>query len=132
MPRTLGSPFHSSQNSNRPSVNILCDLPACLSSSVSLSFLCVQEYKESPRSERISHSERGEDRHGLPSTEDHISSDSEGNDGPVFIHAHKNTKCGEKHFFHSWSNFRFHRAVCHTRCPQTYAVMVPSDFQIDI
>uniref|UniRef100_A0A3Q3WL53 HMG box domain-containing protein n=1 Tax=Mola mola TaxID=94237 RepID=A0A3Q3WL53_MOLML len=37
-----------------------------------------REYKESPRSERISHSERGEDRHDLPSTEDHISSDSEG------------------------------------------------------
>ncbi|KAF0035375.1 hypothetical protein F2P81_013133 [Scophthalmus maximus] len=37
-----------------------------------------QEYKESPHRERISHSERGEDRHGLPSTEDHLSSDSEG------------------------------------------------------
>nr|XP_046240809.1 transcription factor SOX-13-like isoform X2 [Scatophagus argus] len=36
------------------------------------------ENKESPRSERISHSERGEDRHGLPSAEDHLSSDSEG------------------------------------------------------
>ncbi|XP_035486556.1 transcription factor SOX-13-like isoform X2 [Scophthalmus maximus] len=36
------------------------------------------EYKESPHRERISHSERGEDRHGLPSTEDHLSSDSEG------------------------------------------------------
>ncbi|XP_047439851.1 transcription factor SOX-13-like isoform X2 [Mugil cephalus] len=32
------------------------------------------EYKASPRSERISHCE---DRHGLPSTEDHLSSDSE-------------------------------------------------------
>lgn len=38
----------------------------------------VQEYKSSPCSERISHCERGEDRHGLPSTEDHLSSDSEG------------------------------------------------------
>ncbi|KAM4588480.1 transcription factor SOX-13 isoform 2-T2 [Odontesthes bonariensis] len=36
------------------------------------------DYKGSPRSERISHCERGEDRHGLPSTEDHLSSDSEG------------------------------------------------------
>ncbi|XP_013879154.1 transcription factor SOX-13 isoform X2 [Austrofundulus limnaeus] len=36
------------------------------------------EYKSSPCSERISHCERGEDRHGLPSTEDHLSSDSEG------------------------------------------------------
>jgi len=31
--------------------------------------MCLQEYKESPRSERIGHSERGED---------HLSSDSEG------------------------------------------------------
>lgn len=93
-----------------PSVNILCDSTACLSSSVSLSlFLCVQEYKESPRSERISHSERGEDRHGLPSAEDHVSSDSEGNHDAIFIHAHKNTKCGEKQggFLHSWSSFTF-------------------------
>uniref|UniRef100_A0A672ZTE6 HMG box domain-containing protein n=1 Tax=Sphaeramia orbicularis TaxID=375764 RepID=A0A672ZTE6_9TELE len=36
------------------------------------------DYKESPRSERVSHSERSDDRHGLPSTEDHLSSDSEG------------------------------------------------------
>ena len=36
------------------------------------------EYKESPHSERISHPEQGEGRHGLPSTEDHLSSDSEG------------------------------------------------------
>ncbi|XP_026200480.1 transcription factor SOX-13 isoform X2 [Anabas testudineus] len=36
------------------------------------------EYKDSPRSERISHLERGEDRHCLPSNEDHLSSDSEG------------------------------------------------------
>nr|XP_020476215.1 transcription factor SOX-13 isoform X2 [Monopterus albus] len=36
------------------------------------------EFKDSSRSERISHSERGDDRHGLPSTEDHLSSDSEG------------------------------------------------------
>ncbi|GLD55495.1 transcription factor SOX-13 [Lates japonicus] len=36
------------------------------------------EYKDSPHSERISHSERGEDRHGVLSTEDHLSSDSEG------------------------------------------------------
>ncbi|XP_044025163.1 transcription factor SOX-13-like isoform X2 [Siniperca chuatsi] len=36
------------------------------------------EYKDSPRREKLSHSERGEDRHGLPSTEDHLSSDSEG------------------------------------------------------
>ncbi|XP_067360223.1 transcription factor SOX-13-like isoform X3 [Channa argus] len=36
------------------------------------------DYKDSPRSERVSHSERGEDRHGLASTEDHLSSDSEG------------------------------------------------------
>uniref|UniRef100_A0A672FQK8 SRY-box transcription factor 13 n=1 Tax=Salarias fasciatus TaxID=181472 RepID=A0A672FQK8_SALFA len=36
------------------------------------------EYKESPRSERLSRDERGEDRHGLPSTEEHLSSDSEG------------------------------------------------------
>lgn len=50
-------------------------------------FLCVQEYKESPRSDRISHSERGEDRHGLPSAEDHVSSDSEGTQGPGFIHS---------------------------------------------
>uniref|UniRef100_A0A671V4R3 SRY-box transcription factor 13 n=1 Tax=Sparus aurata TaxID=8175 RepID=A0A671V4R3_SPAAU len=40
------------------------------------------EYKESPRSERISHPEQGEDRHGLPSTEDHLSSDSEGSAVP--------------------------------------------------
>lgn len=38
----------------------------------------MQEFKGSPRSERLSQSERGEDRHGLPSTEDHLSSDSEG------------------------------------------------------
>uniref|UniRef100_A0A4W6FJ32 SRY-box transcription factor 13 n=1 Tax=Lates calcarifer TaxID=8187 RepID=A0A4W6FJ32_LATCA len=36
------------------------------------------EYKDSPHGERISHSERGEDRHGMLSTEDHLSSDSEG------------------------------------------------------
>ncbi|XP_040014932.1 transcription factor SOX-13-like isoform X3 [Xiphias gladius] len=36
------------------------------------------EYKDSPHSERISHSEQVEDRHRLPSTEDHLSSDSEG------------------------------------------------------
>lgn len=41
-------------------------------------FFVLQEYKESPRRERVSHSERTEDRHGLPSTEDHLSSDSEG------------------------------------------------------
>ncbi|XP_047195281.1 transcription factor SOX-13 isoform X3 [Hippoglossus stenolepis] len=35
------------------------------------------EYKESAHSERISHSERGDVRHGRPSTEDHLSSDSE-------------------------------------------------------
>ncbi|XP_041835859.1 transcription factor SOX-13-like isoform X2 [Melanotaenia boesemani] len=35
------------------------------------------EYKGSPCNERLSHCERGEDRHGLPSTEDHLSSDSE-------------------------------------------------------
>lgn len=47
----------------------------------------MQEYKESPHSDRISHSERGEDRHGLPSAEDHVSSDSEGTQGPGFIHS---------------------------------------------
>ncbi|XP_056887585.1 transcription factor SOX-13-like isoform X3 [Takifugu flavidus] len=36
------------------------------------------DYKEPPRSERISHSVRAEDRRDLQSTEDHISSDSEG------------------------------------------------------
>ncbi|KAM6927335.1 transcription factor SOX-13 [Xenentodon cancila] len=36
------------------------------------------EYKASPHRERISHCERGEERHGLPSTEEHLSSDSEG------------------------------------------------------
>uniref|UniRef100_A0A3Q3NMG6 SRY-box transcription factor 13 n=2 Tax=Mastacembelus armatus TaxID=205130 RepID=A0A3Q3NMG6_9TELE len=36
------------------------------------------DYKDSPRSERIPHSERSKDRNGLPSTEDHLSSDSEG------------------------------------------------------
>uniref|UniRef100_A0A3Q4MVI5 SRY-box transcription factor 13 n=1 Tax=Neolamprologus brichardi TaxID=32507 RepID=A0A3Q4MVI5_NEOBR len=36
------------------------------------------DFKVSPRNERMSQSERGEDRHGLPSTEDHLSSDSEG------------------------------------------------------
>ncbi|XP_038553256.1 transcription factor SOX-13-like isoform X2 [Micropterus salmoides] len=36
------------------------------------------DYKDSPCSEIISHSERVEDRQGLPSTEDHLSSDSEG------------------------------------------------------
>ncbi|XP_042355434.1 LOW QUALITY PROTEIN: transcription factor SOX-13-like [Plectropomus leopardus] len=36
------------------------------------------EYKDSPRSEKVSPSERSEDRHGLMSTEDHLSSDSEG------------------------------------------------------
>ncbi|XP_024866828.1 transcription factor SOX-13 isoform X3 [Kryptolebias marmoratus] len=36
------------------------------------------EYKSSLCGERISHCERGEERHGLPSTEDHLSSDSEG------------------------------------------------------
>ncbi|XP_062250635.1 transcription factor SOX-13-like isoform X2 [Platichthys flesus] len=35
------------------------------------------DYKESPHSERISHSARGDVRHGRPSTEDHLSSDSE-------------------------------------------------------
>ncbi|XP_034551637.1 transcription factor SOX-13-like isoform X2 [Notolabrus celidotus] len=37
-----------------------------------------REYKSSPCSERISHSERREDSQGLPPTEDHLSSDSEG------------------------------------------------------
>ncbi|XP_029357771.1 transcription factor SOX-13 isoform X1 [Echeneis naucrates] len=36
------------------------------------------EYKDSPHTDRISHSDRGEDRHSMPSTEDHLSSDSEG------------------------------------------------------
>lgn len=36
------------------------------------------DYKESPRSERVTHSERSDDRRGLPNTEDHLSSDSEG------------------------------------------------------
>ncbi|XP_042263471.1 transcription factor SOX-13-like isoform X1 [Thunnus maccoyii] len=36
------------------------------------------EYKDSPRGGRISHSERGEDRQAPLSTEDHLSSDSEG------------------------------------------------------
>ncbi|XP_026024788.1 transcription factor SOX-13 isoform X2 [Astatotilapia calliptera] len=36
------------------------------------------DFKVSPRNERMSQSERGENRHGLPSTEDHLSSDSEG------------------------------------------------------
>ncbi|XP_071397800.1 transcription factor SOX-13 isoform X1 [Centroberyx affinis] len=36
------------------------------------------EYKDAPRCERMSHSERGEDRQTLRSTEDHLSSDSEG------------------------------------------------------
>ncbi|XP_075997116.1 transcription factor SOX-13 isoform X3 [Genypterus blacodes] len=36
------------------------------------------EYKDASRSERMSHSERGEDRHRLPSADDHLSSDSEG------------------------------------------------------
>ncbi|KAM9409285.1 transcription factor SOX-13 [Pholidichthys leucotaenia] len=36
------------------------------------------EHKGSPHSERISQSDRGEDRHGPPATEDHLSSDSEG------------------------------------------------------
>ncbi|XP_068598657.1 transcription factor SOX-13 [Brachionichthys hirsutus] len=35
------------------------------------------DYKESPHSERVSHSGQGEDRRGLPSNEDHLSSDSE-------------------------------------------------------
>ncbi|XP_068170766.1 transcription factor SOX-13 isoform X3 [Antennarius striatus] len=35
------------------------------------------DYKESAHSERVSHSEQSEDRRGLPSTEDHLSSDSE-------------------------------------------------------
>ncbi|KAM4581751.1 transcription factor SOX-13 isoform 2-T2 [Fundulus diaphanus] len=37
------------------------------------------EYKSSPCSEKITHCERGEERHGPQSTEDHLSSDSEGN-----------------------------------------------------
>ncbi|XP_069027080.1 transcription factor SOX-13 isoform X2 [Embiotoca jacksoni] len=36
------------------------------------------EYKGSPHNERISRCERSKDRHGLPSAEDHLSSDSEG------------------------------------------------------
>lgn len=36
-----------------------------------------REYKESPQSERVPHSERTDDRH-MPSTDDHLSSDSEG------------------------------------------------------
>lgn len=46
----------------------------------------MQDYKEPPRSERISHSVRAEDRHDLQSTEDHISSDSEGKRGPMNTH----------------------------------------------
>uniref|UniRef100_H3C721 SRY-box transcription factor 13 n=1 Tax=Tetraodon nigroviridis TaxID=99883 RepID=H3C721_TETNG len=38
----------------------------------------VQDYKEPPRGDRTSHSERAEDRNDLQSTEDHVSSDSEG------------------------------------------------------
>lgn len=49
----------------------------------------MQDYKEPPRSERISHSVRAEDRHDLQSTEDHISSDSEGNRGPMNTHFHR-------------------------------------------
>lgn len=48
----------------------------------------MQDYKEPPRSERISHSVRAEDRHDLQNTEDHISSDSEGNRGPMNTHFH--------------------------------------------
>lgn len=36
------------------------------------------EYKGSPRVEKVSHCERDEERHGLQTTEDHLSSDSEG------------------------------------------------------
>lgn len=79
-PWTLGHLFTAVDIQIAPlcsSVNICVPLlHVCLH--LSLSFPCPQEYKESPHRERISHSERGEDRHGLPSTEDHLSSDSEG------------------------------------------------------
>lgn len=73
-------------------------------------FFCTQDYKEPPRSERMSHSERAEDRSDLQSTEAHISSDSEGNRGPknaLFLHS----SCYFSSFLYCYCLF-FSNRVC--------------------
>lgn len=81
---TVGHLLNSGPNSDSPFVLRMRALMGLLC------FSCTQDYKEPPRSERMSHSERAEDRSDLQSTEAHISSDSEGNRGPknaLFLHS---------------------------------------------